>query len=122
MIKIATQAEALELYNRDDIIKRVGKKADCFIYQPFIAHHFGSKMLFVFWTCGDAIEVHIAQPKEYIRSSRLLCRQIISWLFQHGAKRVITTAPPGKIANLALKVGMKPYRTEPDLIYFEVTR
>lgn len=122
MIKIATQAEALALYNRDDIVQRVGKKAESFIYQPFIAQHKEAAMMFVFWPVDDAIEVHIAQPKEHISASRILCRQIIEWLFRHGAERIITNAPPGKIANLARKVGMTPYQVDPDKIYFEVKK
>ncbi len=122
MIKIATQKEALSLFNRDEIIARVGA-AESFIFQPFIAQQQDAQMLFVFWPQDDeTIEVHIAMPKEYISASRALCGQIIDWLFKHGAKRIVTNAPPGKIANLARKVGMKPYNVGPDKIYFEVRK
>lgn len=122
MIRIATESEALALYNKPEIIQRVGKAAEHFIYQPFIAEEAGAQMLFVFWTHEDgSIEVHIAQPKEYLKQSRALCFKIIHWLFQHGATRIITNAPPGKIANLARKVGMKEYQVDPDKIYFEVS-
>lgn len=122
MIRIATQAEAMALYNQPDIIRRVGKTAEAFVYQPYIAEEAGAKMLFVFWVLDDgSIEVHIAQPKQYLKQSRALCFKIIHWLFQHGATRIVTNAPPGKIANLARKVGMTEYKSEPGKIHFEVT-
>lgn len=123
MIRIATQKEAVDLFNKTEIINRVGKKANSFIYQPFIAFNANSEMLFVFWSNDDgSVEIHIAQPREYIHSSRELCGKIINWLFDHGAQRVVTSAPEGKIANLARKVGMRKYKADSELIYFEVVK
>ncbi|WP_333608812.1 hypothetical protein [Arsukibacterium sp.] len=121
MIRIATNEEALELYNQPEIVERVGVFAESFYYQPWVAMSGDAKMLFVFWVVDPGtVEVHIAQPRKYLKHSRELCFKIIHWLFQLGAKRIITDCPPGKIANLARKVGMTEYKSDPDTVYFEV--
>lgn len=56
------------------------------------------------------ISVHIACPRDSIRASRVLANIGIGWLMTDRnimAKKLVTAAPKGKIANFLLRLGFK---------------
>lgn len=121
MIRLATEKEALAILSEPETVQRINKIPEKVIYQPWMAEQGSYKMLFFFWLATDFVcEVHIASPKSAIIKCRDLAKEIMTWVFSMGATKIITNCPPGKIANMAVKMGMKPYKTEGNIIYFEV--
>ena len=120
MIRLATHSEAIEILNEPQNQNSIGLKTESLIYQPFIVERDQSKMMFVFWMVGNDCEAHIACKKDSILQARNMCKELIDWLFSLGVKRIITNCPRGIISNMAKKVGMKEYKQDKNLIYYEV--
>ena len=121
LIRLGSEEEAIEILSEPETIKRINMVPERTIYQPWIVEQGNYKMLFFFWPVGAMVfEVHIAAPKSNIIKSRALAKELMNWIFELGAVKIITNAPHGKIANMAIKMGMTPYKTEQDVIYFEV--
>ena len=122
MIRLASDKEAKQILLEPQIVARVGLLAEHIKVQPWIAHNKEHRLLFVFWEAGAGVyEMHIACPKDSIRSSRVLAVEAMSWLFSMGAEKIITNCPRGKIANMAKKLGLKLYNTDGETEFYEVT-
>ena len=120
MIRLGSEDEAIEILSEPETIKRINKIPERTLYQPWIVEQGKYKMLFFFWPVGGMVfEVHIATPKSDIIKCRALAKELMNWIFSLGAVKIITNCPAGKIANMAIKMGMTPYKTEQDAIYFE---
>lgn len=120
MIRLSSEQEALGILNEPQNIKRIGLVSEHMKYQPWIAEDMGHKVMFVFWRIdSETIEVHIAVPRNSLIKSRELSKEIMKWIFNHGAKRIVTVCPKGKISNFVIKLGMTPYKTDGDNTYFE---
>jgi hypothetical protein len=120
MIRLAPEKEAIEILNEPQNVGRIGLVSEHIKYQPWIAEDGRYRMMFVFWHVEDkTFEVHIAAPNDSRIKSRELTKEIMNWIFKHGASRIITNCPKGKISNLAIKLGMTAYKTEGETIYFE---
>lgn len=119
-IRLASEEEALLILNEPRNSKRIGKIAESCIYQPWIAEKENKRLLFLFWAVHEkTYEMHIAAPKSDLIMCRFLAKEAMEWVFSMGAEKIITNCPKGKIANMATKLGMKPYNTEGNIIYFE---
>ena len=120
MIRLALEQEAIKILNEPQNIKRIGVVSEHMSYQPWIAEDGCYRIMFVFW-CVDnkTVEAHIVSPIDSIIKSRELTKEIMNWLFKHGANRIITNCPKGKISNFVIKLGMTPYKTDGENIYFE---
>ena len=122
IIRLAGHDEAMSIVREPDTINRIGKIPDQMTCQPWVFEDCGYRLLAVFWIVSlGCYEAHIAMPKREIRASRWLAYQLLAWLFSHGANRVQTNCPEGKIANLARKLGMFETGKMNGTIYFEVT-
>jgi hypothetical protein len=121
MIRLAGKEEAKSILNEPQNIKSIGLVTKTLLSQPWICSVDNLKMVFVFWMVDDSTcEAHIACSKDALLKSRDLAKEIITWLFNCGAKRVITNCPNGKISNMARKVGMNKYKTIGETNYYEV--
>jgi hypothetical protein len=121
MIRLAGKEEAKAILNEPQNIKSIGLITKTLLAQPWICSVDNLKMVFVFWMVDDSTcEAHIACSKDALLKSRDLAKEIITWLFNCGAKRVITNCPNGKISNMARKVGMNKYKTIGETNYYEV--
>lgn len=120
MIRLATEQEAIGILNEPQNVARIGVVAENLKYQPWIAQDGKFRLMFLFWHVeGDTFEVHVASPLDSIIKSRQLAKEIMEWLFSHGANRLITACPNGKVKNFALKIGMKPYQSDGGTTYLE---
>jgi len=120
MIRLASEQEAIEILNEPQNIERIGLVSEHMKYQPWLIEDGDYKIMFVFWHIKDkTFEIHIAASSNAIRKSRELTRKIMNWMFIHGAERITTTCPKGKISNFAIKIGMTPYKTDEETTYFE---
>lgn len=120
MIRLSSEQEALGILNEPQNIKRIGLVSEHMKYQPWTAEDGDHKIMFVFWRVdSETVEVHIAAPKESIIKARDLSKEIMSWIFSLGAKRIVTVCPKGKTSNFVIKLGMTPYKTDNETIYFE---
>ena len=120
MIRLAPESEAIEILNEPQNISRIGVVSDHMKYQPWIVEDGIYRMMFVFWHVEDkTFEVHIAASNNSRIKSRELSKEIMNWIFKHGASRIVTSCPKGKISNLAIKLGMSAYKTEGEIIHFE---
>jgi hypothetical protein len=121
MIRLASKEEAKTILNEPQNIRSIGLITETLFSQPWICSADNLKMVFVFWMVDDlTCEAHIACSKNALLKSRDLAKEIITWLFTCGAKRVITNCPSGKISNMAKKVGMNKYKTIGEANYYEV--
>jgi hypothetical protein len=122
MIRLASDKEAKHILLEPQIVARVGLLAEHIKVQPWIAHNDMHQLLFVFWEIEDGVyEMHIASPKDSIRSSRKLTVEAMEWLFSMCADKIITNCPRGKISNMAKKLGLKLYDTDGQTDHYEVT-
>ena len=120
MIRLAPEKEALEILNEPQNVSRIGIVSEHMKYQPWIAEDGHYRIMFVFWHVeGETFEVHIAASNNSRIKSRVLAKEIMNWVFKHGANRIITNCPEGKISNLAIKLGMTIYKTEGKTMHFE---
>jgi hypothetical protein len=120
MIRLCSQKEAIKILNEPQNIKRIGLVSESMKYQPWIAEDGAYRLMFVFWHIEDeTYGVHVASPIDSIIKSRELAKEIMNWLFNHGANRIITDCPKGKISNFVIKLGMTPYKTDGETTYFE---
>ena len=121
-VRLAEEWEAIEILSEPDTIRRTGKIPEHTVFQPWICEDGDSKMLFFFWSTGQprVYEFHIAAPKKDIGASRKLSLELMEWLFTHGAKKLVSNCPEGKIANLARKVGMRVYARNDQTVFVEV--
>ena len=120
IIRLALEQEALDILNEPQNVSSMGCVSDRMIYQPWIAEDGNYRIMFVFWRVdSETVELHIAAPTDSIIKSRELTKEIMNWIFKHGAKRIITNCPKGKISNLVIKLGGTAYKTDGDTIYFE---
>ena len=119
---LLSQEEAVKILQGPEIIDRHQKTVGHIKCQPWLVTIDKAKMMFVFWECGEGMvyEVHIASPKDSIPYCRVLTKAVLSWLFEHGASKIITSCPEGKIANLARKTGLTEIDSINGLVYFEV--
>jgi len=121
MIRLATQEEAIEILNEPQNIKSIGLITKQITFQPWICSQDGLEMMFVFWMVdSETCEAHIACSSKAITKSRLLAKELMTWIFNHGAKRIVTNCPHGKISNMARKLGMSKYKTIDKTNYYEV--
>jgi len=121
-VRLASEAEALEIVSEPATVQRIEKVPEHMTRQPWIIEDAGRRMMFVFWWMGDGLyEAHIAMPRRDVIASRWLTYCMLRWLFGNGARRIITNCPEGKIANLARKLGMRETARHDTTIYFEVT-
>jgi len=98
----------------------------------FILEYSGYRLLASLFTLDKGVlEAHIACPKDSIVASRVLVLLGFKWVFKEANKAnihtIITTAPRGKIANFATKLGFIEYKTEAslagvELVYFKYTK
>ena len=121
-VRLAEELEAIEILSEPDTIRRTGKIPEHTVFQPWICEDVDSKMLFFFWSTGQprVYEFHVAAPKKDIGASRKLSLELMEWLFTHGAKKLVSNCPEGKIANLARKVGMRVYARNDQTVFVEV--
>jgi hypothetical protein len=120
LIRLALEQEAINILNEPQNVKRIGVISEHMKYQPWIAEDGRYRIMFVFWHVeGGTFEVHIASPIDSIIKSRILTKEIMTWIFNHGARRIITNCPSGKITNFVIKLGMSPYKKEGETTYFE---
>lgn len=121
-VRLAEEWEAIEILSEPDTIRRTGKIPEHTVFQPWICEDVDSKMLFFFWSTGQprVYEFHVAAPKKDIGASRKLSLELMEWLFTHGAKKLVSNCPEGKIANLARKVGMRVYARNDQTVFVEV--
>jgi hypothetical protein len=120
MIRLCTEKEGLAILNEPQNIKRIGVVSEHMKYQPWIAEDGDYRIMFVFWHVNNkTFEVHIASPRDSIIKSRQLAKEIMNWLFKHGASRIITTCPKGKISNFVTKIGMSAYKVDGENTCFE---
>ena len=121
MIRLANHKEALEILNEPQNQQSVGMISETLFSQPWICSQDGLKMMFVFWMVEDGVcEAHIACSKKAIIKSRLLAKELISWIFTFGVKRIITSCPAGIISNMAEKIGMNKYKSVGNTNHYEV--
>lgn len=121
-VRLASEAEALEIVSEPATVQRINKVPEHMTRQPWIIEDDGRRMMFVFWWDSPGVyEAHIAMPKRDVIASRWLTYNLLWWLFDHGADRIITSCPEGKIANLARKLGMQETGRDDHHIHFEVT-
>jgi hypothetical protein len=122
--RVASQKEAIYILSEPETIARTGVIPSDLIVQPWIVERSKSKMLFVFWERADigelVFEVHIAALKRDIRMSRILAKDIMTWIFKHGAVKIVTNCPSGKISNMAEKLGMSLVKEDGAQKYYEV--
>lgn len=124
MIRFATKKEVLDIMNEPQIVERVGKTTESFIYQPHIAYNKEHILLFFFWetVIPKVYEMHIAVPKESLLSCRKLATEGMQWVFKMGADKIITNCPKGKISNMAKKLGMTLIRDDNGHHYYELKK
>ena len=123
MIRLCTQDEALKILNEPETVKRLGMKSERMTFQPWVSEQGDHKLLFVFWLKSKGVaEMHIAAPKKSILKSRLLACDAINFVFGVGASKIVTNCPKGKISNMAVKLGMKQYKSADNQIYYEVSK
>jgi hypothetical protein len=121
MIRLASQEEAIEILNEKQNVDSIGLVTERLVYQPWIVQIDHFKMMFVFWMVDkDTCNVHVACKKDSILKCREMAKEILSFLFNYGVKRVVTDCPKGKISNFVIKLGFTPYKTEGETTYFEV--
>ena len=122
MIRLGSEDEAIEILSEPETIRRINMMPERTLHQPWIVEQGKYKMLFFFWPVGDMIfEFHIAAPKSDIIKCRSLARELMDWIFSLGATKLVSSCPAGKIANMAIKAGMTPYKTDKNDIYFEIS-
>jgi len=123
MIRLGSQEEAIEILSEPQTVARLGVIPEMMNTQPWIAYNETDKLLFVFWEADYAVyEMHIASPKDSIRSCRKLAFEAMNWVFDHGAEKIITNCIAGKIANMAERLGMR-FKSEIDgRRYYEASR
>jgi hypothetical protein len=122
LIRLGSEEEAIKILSEPETIKRIKKIPERTTSTPWIVEQGEHKMLFFFWPVGNMVfEFHVAAPKSAIIKSRSLARELMRWIFSLGAAKIITNCTRGKIANMAIKMGMTPYKTEQDIIYFEAS-
>lgn len=85
------------------------------------------RMLFECYPYGrvqDAMEVHIACPKDSIRASRALGLILTKYVFDTypETKGLVTSCPEGKIANLCRKLGGVKVGTKGEYVTMLATR
>jgi hypothetical protein len=120
LIRLASEQEAIKILNEPQNVKRIGVVSEQMKYQPWVAEDGRYRIMFVFWRVdNETVEIHIAAPIDSIIKSRQLTKEIMNWIFNLGANRIITHCPKGKISNFVIKLGMTPYKTDGETTYFE---
>jgi len=123
MIRLASQAEAIEILREPQTVARLDMHPEELVEQPWIAQQGEHRLMFVFWEIGKQIyEMHIAAPKDSILSCRKLAVEAMTWLFDMGAEKIVTDCPSGKIANMAKRLGMRFTHEANGKEYYEVMR
>lgn len=121
MIRLASQEEAIEIFNEPQNVNSIGLITEHITFQPWICSQDNLKMVFVFWMVdSETCEAHIVCSRKAIIKSRELAKELMTWIFSHGAKRIITNCPKGKISNMAKKLGMNKYKTIDQINHYEV--
>lgn len=125
--RLAGQREGIDILSEPTTIARTGIIPEYIVCQPWIAEVNKDRLLFIFWQVPDTddqglvFECHIAAPKEAIRNSRRLASAVVRWLFEHGADKVVTSCPKGKIANMAKRIGLTQTAEVDGMCYFEAS-
>ena len=121
MIRLCTQQEAIDIFNQPKNMHSIGLVTKYITFQPWICLQGNMRMVFVFWIIeAGTCEAHIVCSEDSIIKSRELAKELITWLFSHGVKRVITDCPKGRASNMAEKIGMNKYKTVNNHCYYEV--
>ncbi len=123
MIRLASEKEALEIMQQPINQKGIGCKPTYLKFQPWLCVQGDAYLVFVFWEVGNYIyEVHICTSDHSRKNARDLAKEVITWLFKNGAKKVITSATTKSIGNMALKVGMNYMGFMDNKYYYEVSK
>jgi len=127
-IQLATQSESVEILSQPRVVARTKLEPHYVAYQPWMCmpDDGPERMMFVFWALEDegVYEVHIAakQDRESLLLSRRMALYITEWLFAHGASKLVTNCPEGRIANMARKIGYTEAGREGETVFFEVSK
>lgn len=122
LMRLASDAEALDIVSEPATIQRIGKLPEKMLCQPWVVEDQGYRLLAVFWFIAPGIyEAHIAMKRGDVIACRWLAYQLLKWLFAHGASCVRTNCPEGSIANLARNLGMRETSRDEQQLHFEVS-
>jgi hypothetical protein len=125
----ATREERYDIIHEPQLEARLSPKSIANIEAATVPYYFiehsGYRMLFCYWKVRATVtEAHIICPANSIVASRVLGLLVITYLFAKfpGLDTLITTAPEGKIANYARRLGGIEYSRKNDLVYFKIHR